>query len=381
MEDITNAAPASEPVSAPEIAHEAPAPVESQAPESGEQPAKVPSRREAIEKAFATVERGDKPAEQPKPTAEQPKGERVRNPDGTFAPGDVKAQDAPQADKPPGAQDTTPKPLDEPPARFSPDAKAEWAKAPEAVRGEIRRAIAEMENGLSQYKERVESYAPLDQYRQAAEQQGTNLKAVIDNYLGWENTLKAQPVEGLMALTQNMGQNPVAIAQAILERAGVAPGDQSGQAQLYQQQLGTQGQELNGLRQQVSQMQQYIEQMQVEQANAQIASIAKDKPGFDTLRPVMGQLIQTGMAQTLDEAYAMAARLKPEAVEAAKPPPAPAVMEQPAPVAQPAPPAQNRRANLSVTGAPSAGSNPALRKAPASPREALQRAFAATGIA
>jgi hypothetical protein len=377
---MTNAAPASEPVSAPEIAHEAPAPVEASASESGEQPAKIPSRREALEKAFATVERGDKPAPAEQPKAEQPKGERTRNPDGTFAAADLKAQEATAGQKPADAQDTTAKPLDEPPARFSPDAKAEWAKAPEAVRGEVRRAIAEMENGLNQYRERVESYAPLEQYRQAAEAQGTNLKSVIDNYLGWENTIKADPVSGMMALAQNMGQHPVALAQAILEQAGVAPGDQSGQSQIYQQQMGAQTQELTGLRQQVSQMQQFIEQMQIEQANAQIASIAKDKPGFDALRPVMGQLIQSGMAQNLDEAYAMAARLKPEAIPA-PPQPAPA-MEQPAPQAQPAPvPAQNRRANLSVTGSPVSGSNPAHRKAPATPREALQRAFAATGIA
>lgn len=379
---MTNAAPAaSEPIAAPETpVSEAPAQIErSEAPEAGERSAKVPSAREALQKAFAAVEQDDaKPTEPVKATSERP-----RNPDGTFAP--LAGEQAPKAQETPAdatQTQTATKTLDTPPARFSPDAKAAWAQAPEAIRGEINRAITELENGLTQKSEALKTYADLEPYAQRAQQQGTNLKAVIDNYLGWEARLAQDPANGFVSLLQNMGQDPLSFAQSILERAGIMPNDPSGQSQIYQQQIASQSQELQGLRGQVAQMQQFIEQMQIQQANQQIAEIARDKPGFDNLRPLMGQLIQSGMAQNLDEAYTMAARLKPEAIASVTPQPAP-VVEQPAPaqVAQPAPAAQTRKASLSVTGAPSSGSNPANRRAPASAREAIQRAFASTGIA
>jgi hypothetical protein len=59
----------------------------------------------------------------------------------------------PVADKVPGGHA-------EPPARFSADAKAAWATAPEAVRAETHRALKELSDGLSQYQQVFEPLKP-----------------------------------------------------------------------------------------------------------------------------------------------------------------------------------------------------------------------------
>lgn len=376
---------ASEHISAPQsdaVVNEAPAAVEpSQSTESGEREAKTPSFRESFEKALSAVNKAEQPAEKDS----EPVGdasERARNPDGTFAAKTVEESNESSVETQPEAKPASP--LDTPPERFSPDAKAAWAQAPESVRGEINRAVAELENGLSQYKSRAEYFSPLEGYAQRAQQQGTDLKTVLDNYLGWENLLSQDPGNGFVALLQNMGQDPLAFAQFILSGAGVNADNQDDpgrQSQIHQRQLANQHSELNDLRQTVGELRKYIDEMQEHQATQQIAEISKDKPGFDDLRPLMSQLMQSRMAQTLDEAYSMAARLKPEAIPV---PPQPAhVSGQPAssPDMQVTPPtAQTRKAGLSVTGAPSSGSNPANRKPPTSTREALERSFASVGF-
>jgi flagellar biosynthesis chaperone FliJ len=384
---MTSAAPAAaEPISAPVEApaiHEAPAQAERSEPsETGERAAKVVSRREAIDKAFASVEAPEQPAAKPdvKPT-----GERARNPDGTFASSAApeQAANAPEKAQDATQQQTQAKPLDEPPARFSPDAKAAWAQAPEPVRGEIRRAITELENGLAAKNQQLEAFKPLESYAQAAAQQGTNLKSVIDNYLGWETRLKQDPENGFVGLLQNMGQDPVAFAQSVLERAGVTPGDHTGtvnqlrgQVQQYQQNLTTMQQEMESLR---TELLQY--------ANKELETVAKEKPGFDELRPVMGKLMKDGWAESVEDAYAMASRLRPDLIPSpAAPvgqPPAPE-MAQPAQAVAPVQQAQTpqtRKANLSVTGAPGSGSHPAHRKPPTTRGEAIDRAFARAGLA
>lgn len=83
--------------------------------------------------------------------------------------------------------------------------------------------------------------------------------------------------------------------------------------------------------------------------------------------------LQTGRAQNLSEAYAMAERLNPASTPAAASAPAASTAAIEVPVAQ------TDKGTKSITGAPSAGSTPGARKPAKSSREAIERAFARAG--
>ena len=101
-------------------------------------------------------------------------------------------------------------------------------------------------------------------------------------------------------------------------------------------------------------------------------SVVKLTPEFQKL---VFRLLSTKMAEDLKGAYDMADRLNPAPV---------ATGAQPATGSNPATPkpgaAQPRNGNLSITGGPGSGSNPAKRKAPSTARESVENAFASLGL-
>jgi hypothetical protein len=98
------------------------------------------------------------------------------------------------------------------------------------------------------------------------------------------------------------------------------------------------------------------------------------KPEFSRFDELSEDIIFFLNTRTKDltEAYKLADRLNP-----APQAPAPVIA---APAAQQTAPSHTRKGQLSPSGAPSSGSNPAARTTPASARDALDRAFAATGL-
>lgn len=345
-------------------------------PSAPSQPVERPSIRDALSKALDKVERGDT---QPAPEAPETikADNRVRNPDGTFAP---KAQDATTGTEAPPAPvapvDAAPV-VDDAPARFSVDAKAAWKDAPPALKGEIKRAITELEGGISQYQARFESYKPLDPYISMAQQSGVTLDQALKNYVGAEQLLRSDPMRGIDHIIRNAGLSPQQYAQAVMN----LPPDQQqmGHDRAFNE-LRAQNQQLmqtvTQLQQQFGTVSQTIEQRERDELNRQIADFSKDKPRFDELRPIMKQLIEANMASDLAEAYAKADRLNPAAVAMSQPPTAAAPAVQ-----SPTPAAQTRKASLSVTGSPVNGSNPSARKPPTSAREALERSLNSVGYA
>ena len=103
----------------------------------------------------------------------------------------------------------------------------------------------------------------------------------------------------------------------------------------------------------------------------QIEAFAKDKPAFPYLENDIAAILGQSPDMTLEEAYAQALQKAQHLMTALNPPSA-------AEAAQ-APPPQKRPAR-SVTGAPTAGSNPGSRQPSANRTEAIQRAFAQSGL-
>lgn len=310
------------------------APVEQQAPEPAE---KAPSRRDALEKAFAKVDGDDAPTEG-----------RERGPDGKFVAKAPEAQDKPQDAPKPAASDA--------PSRFSADAKAAWAQAPAPVQAEIKRAITELEGGLQQYQRMFE---PLKPYYDLAKQSNVDLPETLGNYVRMEQLLAKDMRLGLTAVAQNFGMT---LEQMVAKATGAPQGQQPADAK--DREILALRQELQAIRGEVGQVSQTMQQQRQTAIMSEVETFAKDHPRFDELADEIANLLKTGYASDLADAYAKADRLNPG--------------QQPAPVA-PAPAPQQRPAR-SVTGAPSAGSNPGTRQPSQSRTEALRRAFGAAGL-
>lgn len=371
MDDMQ--APASaemEPVAeAPEQAPEAesPEPKAEPKPEKAEKPkSEAEKRRSSIEKAMKAVEDDEaKPANGSQST---PKADDADDADDRAEKPDAKAKEAPKeavkdAQKAPEtakSEQKAPKAAEgtrEPPARFSPDAKAAWKDAPEPVKAEVHRAVKELERGLQQ---KDATLKPLEPFLKMAQQQRVNPAQVVQNYVQMEQTLRQNPTVGLQMLAQNMGMTPQQLAQAAI-------GQRPGQPDPRDAQIMQLRQQVQQMQQQFGQVSQTVQEQRHGAVLNQIQQFAADKPRFDELAPEIARLIETGYAQNLQDAYEKAARLNPAPAE-------------PAQAAAPSAPAQTRPAR-SVTGAPSGGSNPHTRKPSANRTEAIQRAMRTAGLA
>lgn len=327
-----------------------------------------PTPRGAIDRAFAALD-GDKPeGAEPKEPAKT--DDRARGEDGKFVAKDTeqasnqpyKADNGQEADAKPGEPEKTATTFSEPPRRFSPDAKAEWAKAPEPIRAEITRAVSELEKGLSEYQQRWE---PIKHFDEMARQHGTTIDKAMANYVGIEQKLASNPIEGLSQICDNMGFSLRDVAAHVL---GQTPDQAASATDAANRQLR---QEIAQLKQELTGVSTTIKS-QTEQATLkQIEAFSADKPRFEELADDIAFFLQNGRANDLQEAYSLAERLNPAPQAAA---PAPAAQAAPADAAQP------RKGNLSLSGAPSTGSNPASRKPPSTARDALDNAFARVGM-
>lgn len=321
------------------------------APEpSGETTESVPrSRREALEKAFDAVDGGND-----SPPAEG--GERARGPDGKFVA--KEAQNAPEAEPKADAQPKTPEgkgPVTEAPSRFSADAKQVWADAPEAVRGEIKRAISELEGGLAQKDAQLE---PLKPYMDMAQKQGTTVHEALDRFLKMEDALRSDLPKGMEMLAQNFGMT---LPQLVAAAQRQQPPEQDAK----DRQIADLTQQVRQLSTQVGDVSKTFEQNQHDATLKTVEAFADEHPRFDELSEHIAHALKTGFATSLQEAYDFADRLNPA--------PQPAVQQ---PSAQPA----QTRPVRSVTGAPNAGSNPAREKPSTTRTEAIERAMSRAGF-
>lgn len=316
--------------------------------------------RGAIDRAFDSLDAqqdDSQPIEADPQQDEGQQADRERGPDGKFI---AKAKEAVEGEQAEGATETR---KFEAPSRFSPDAKAAWGAAPEPVKAEINRAITELEQGLSQYKERFE---PLKQYDDIARQHGTTMDQMLGAHVNFAKALNTDFVDGLDQICSVYGKS---IYDVIAELSGQQP-DQAMQQQ--NKVINDLRAELSSLKNELGGVTTTLQSQTQRQVMEQINQFSQDKPRFDELANDIAFFLKTGRAEKLQDAYDLAERLNPA--------PQSASLVTAAPAAQSTQAAQPRKGNLSLTGAPSSGSNPANRKPPNTARDAIDNAFASVGL-
>lgn len=330
------------------------------------------SPRGAIDRAFESLEQGE-------PAEETAKAERPRNPDGTFA-----AKAAEEASETPKeakddakAAETATKqqaPLSEAPSRFSADAKAAWATTPDSVRGEVHRALREAEQGIEKYKGNATRYEQVwKPFEDLAVQSQMDPVATLKGYVQIDQLLAQDFNKGLEAIFQRAGQDPKAWAARL---NGETPAEPSAQDRV-----------IGELRQQVTELQRELQGIGGTVRDTQQANIGQALSQFQQSLPEADQKLFLELdaeiaaelqepSVTLAQAFENAKQKATERYSRLFGQP----QTQPAPSPAAAQTRDPTKGKLSVTGAPGAGSDPAVRKTPTSPRVALDRAFAEFGL-
>ena len=300
---------------------------------------------------------------------------RARDQSGRFAKGEAKseakaapidpkpvsAEPGPEAKAAPTEQPINP---DEPPARLSAEAKAQWGALPPAVKADVHRTIREMQGGIEKYRNEATRWqTDVAPYETLAQQYGMDIKGVLADYEGMARMMATNPVQVFDTLAKRHGFTLQDVAANVLGQ------DLDDYAKQTSQEIARLQQENMELKRQT----QTYTQRQQQEVQSFITDFAVKNPRYGELEPQIAGILRSGLVTAteprmrLQEAYEIADRLKP-APRTAPAPQTPAIADQ------------TRKGQLSITGAPGSGSNPANRKTPASAREALDRAFDQYGL-
>lgn len=326
------------------------------AKDDGQEPKKAPTAREALKRAAEKVANA-----QAKPETSGKLAETAKN---------DAAGDKPSQAKPADTARPTDKPADtaqsksDAPARFSADAKAAWASAPEPVKAEVNRAIRELEQGHEKYRADAEAFAQVKDFDDLARKNNTSLRDAMTRYTNLERTLLTNPMQGIEAVCEYAGVSLRELAAAVM---GQTPDQTQSQNDATIRALR---QEIAGLKEQIGGVTTSMQQQHQSKIEASVDEFAKTHPRFEELADDIAFFIESGKTKDLAEAYKMAERLNP--APSAPAPAAPAALAADLE-------AQTRKGSKSVSGAPSLGSDPNARKRSTSIRESLARAVAQAG--
>jgi len=323
----------------------------------GQEPKKAPTAREALKRAAEKVAKAE--ANRPQENAQKadPAGP---TPDKT-APDTKPVKADPAAPKPVDAQQQS---KSDAPARFSADAKAAWATAPEPIKAEVYRAIRELEQGHEKYRADAEAFSQVKEFDDLAKRNNTSLRDAMVRYTGLEKTLLTNPMEGIAAVCEYAGVSLRELAAAVM---GQAPDQVQSQNDTI---IRTLRQEIAGLKDQIGGVTSSLQQQHRTGIETAVDEFANKNPRFEELADDIAFFIESGKTKDLAEAYKMAERLNP--APSAPAPAAPAALAADLE-------AQTRKGSKSVSGAPTLGSDPTTRKRSTSIRESLARAVAQAG--
>ena len=106
------------------------------------------------------------------------------------------------------ASQTSEQPInpDEPPARLSAEAKAQWGALPPAVKADVHRTIREMQGGIEKYRtEATRWQTDVAPYETLAQQYGMDIKGVLADYEGMARMMATNPVQVFDTLAKRHG--------------------------------------------------------------------------------------------------------------------------------------------------------------------------------
>lgn len=324
--------------------------------------------RGAIDRAFDAIVAFDED-NQPEATSGTPEDEKIAD----QAAGGDKVPDAEQDKGTSGSADAALRSPNEAPNRFSSDAKDAWMAAPLPVRAEVRRMEREFEAGIEKYRGDAEAFGEYRQFADMLAETGQTFDEVLSHYVGIENELARDPIGGLDVICRNLGTSLQDVAAQVLNEP---PDDPAHQEDPTIDELRS---EIADLQSQLGGLTSTFLGEKSDQATQQIETFSKDNPRFDELSSDIAFFLTTNRASGLQEAYEMAERLNPApAARVAAAGDADSAAAQTR--STPAEAAQTRKGQLSVTGAPGTGSNPASRQPPETARASIDNAFAVMGI-
>jgi hypothetical protein len=257
-------------------------------------------------------------------------------------------------------------PYRDPLPRFNEKAKAEWATAPESVRGEVHRMAQEFEGAYRKYRSDNETMNTIRPFHELAAQHGTTLQKALTNYVGMEQKLRQDVVGGLDVIVSNLNMRTSDGKKITLRDVAYHILNQSpDQHKLMQNQNAqqAQSQQIGQLHQAVSTLAQTVQGMHHEKVFGQTRSavdvFADAHPGFDEVGDLIEQELKLGF--DLETAYQRAIRLRPPRAAQTRS----------------TTPAQTR-SNKSISGAPDSGPSDGTRRRndkPIGRREAISNAI------
>ncbi|ESZ70014.1 hypothetical protein X727_15640 [Mesorhizobium sp. L103C119B0] len=344
---------------------------------------KAPTAREALKAAAEKVnekakaeetDTGKKPVEaQPKPGEKAadktdktlPDPKPTKDPNTTQQP----AKTAETAKTEPGKPATQTSHA-EAPARFKSDAAAmaEWEKAPDPVKAAVHRSIRELEAGIEKHRVPAEEFEKVRDFHELATKNNTTMRDAMTRYTNLERTLLSDPLKGIEAVCDYAG---ISLRQLAAHVMGQKPDEVQGQNDATIQQLKR---EIETLKHSVGGVTNTMQQQHVATIDAQVQKFAADNPRFEDLAEDIAFFLKSGKTADLAEAYKLAEMLNPD-------PAASTTTVSAAPQTRTAqdPQAQTLKGQKSITGAPSAGSDPATKRASTSIKDSLRRAVAQAG--
>jgi hypothetical protein len=192
------------------------------------------------------------------------------------------------------------------PSSWNAEARKLYAKADPALQAYIQQRESETQNGVAKLKSEFQGKANFAEsvwkeiapYQQMIEAEGGTPVAAIRDLLGMAATMRTgSPEQKRNLLLQTARQYGVDL--------GSAP-DPENQPDPMIEALQR---EINGMKQQFRSREQVAQQERQATLQAEIDQFKADKPHFDRVRHVMGELIERGIATDLDSAYTKAVRL------------------------------------------------------------------------
>lgn len=242
--------------------------------------------------------------------------ERPRNERGQFIRADgtvdteAEAQRVPDAD-PSADKPEVPSTAPEPPTSWSADAKAEWLKLSPALQQAVIKRETEINEGgrrWSEEKRAVETM--LDPIRQQAQRTGLSFDEGFKRLVSMSEWMERDPSAAIRALAQSYGVN-LAQPQTGMQPPPVVP--QPPQQQPVAQPSLRDDPVVQQLTAQLSSLKEMVAQQHRSEAESSIQSFAtaQGHEHFEAVKASMGQLIGTGQATDLQDAYDKAIWLDP----------------------------------------------------------------------
>ncbi len=171
--------------------------------------AEAAKEAEAAESAKASEER-IKDAEARAEKAEKAAEKATKDAEANTA-ADSRTEDSAEPD----TQDSTQSGY-QPPAEWTPEAKADWETTPETVRSQVERTISEMQQGLEKHKGNSEKWDSVAQFEPLAAQFNADLPTVLSDYNEMSKMMRANPIQGIQYLAERHGIGLTQLAEQVL---------------------------------------------------------------------------------------------------------------------------------------------------------------------